>query len=73
MTNKKDFNKLKKILSETHPFMGGPLKITNLDSRIEILKLGGILLEPKKKDCLIYIKYFPEEDRYGFSVYEEEK
>ena len=50
---------------------GGPLetdekgnfKVNNLD-----LALTNLV---KEKDLLIHIQYFPDEDRYGFAIYQE--
>ena len=72
MTNE-DFNSLNEKLKRIAPKSGGPLKIKSLDSRTEILDLNNILLDPSKRDYIIHIKYFPEENRYGFAVYKGEK
>ena len=52
---------------------GGPLAILdngNFDLDNLRSELAG---EVQKKDLLVHVQYFPEEDKYGFAVYREKK
>jgi len=56
-----------------HAVAGGPLdydSIGNLDAG----KLAApIANHASKRGLLIHLQYFPEQDRYGFTIYEEKK
>ena len=56
-----------------NPIGGGPIKKGTGITK-GILDLNNIVLSDKdKQDSIIHVKYFPEEDRYGFSIYNRKK
>ena len=71
---KMDFENLKKIDLE-HAVASGPLKVTENKVFGPVFDLQniqhGLSGKVRGKDLVVYIKYFPEENRYGFSVYRE--
>lgn len=71
--NEKDFNKIEEMLSKESPNAGGPLPI---DSKlgVDIIDFDNVSLgaNSNRQDMIIHVKYFPEENRYGFSLYNKE-
>ena len=70
--NEDNFNKIEKILKEEGSNAGGPLTVSNIPGG-PLIDFDNIVEAPEGKDMIIHVKYFPEENRYGFAIYNKEE
>jgi hypothetical protein len=68
--NKDRFAKIEKILKSSNSSGGGLLEVTKSKCS-PIINFNNIVHGDVKRDFLVYVEYFPNENRYGFSVYEK--
>ena len=75
---KEEKSKIEKMIEKNmkvlHNCSGGPMAISENKKGNNSLNLSNFAFNTiKEKDLLIHIKYFPKENRYKFTIYEDKK
>lgn len=68
---KEKFSKIVKMLKEESSNAGGP--IIKKERQDHFLDLRNLSVENTRRDVIIHLEYFPEQNRYGFAIYKGEK